>query len=158
MQDGVGLGEVFLFQHLDRLSRREHHEFDASPLGFALYVLHDRQRTVHAGADNQPSASPRDILMDGQWRMAKGIPVCLGWLLLPLAHLAPVDRDIVVVSYAIDPDRPERESLKPHSYPRKHYSGAKAGTRPFHKPGPRLFRYTKKLMSKKLTAHVKAAG
>ena len=53
----------FCLQYLDSFARRKHQQFDLAATGFALDLIHHRQRTS-AGTDHKPAAFPRYILFD----------------------------------------------------------------------------------------------
>ena len=78
-------------------------------------LSHHWQRAIGAGADHQPAASPRDVLVDRE----RGVPVRAAELprggLLPLADLPAVDDQVVIVGHAVDPDGTEGEAGESHA-------------------------------------------
>src|SRR5215471_1452571 len=79
--------------------------------GFLFHFVHDRQ-AARSGADDQPSAFPRNLFLRRKRRVAESLPEFLGGLLLPLADVPAVDDHVVLVSNAVDADRTERERLE----------------------------------------------
>src|SRR5215831_4238579 len=79
--------------------------------GFLFHFVHDRQ-AARSGADDQPSAFPRDLFLRRKRRVAETLSEFLGRLLLTLADLPAVDDHVVLVSDAVDTDRTKRERLK----------------------------------------------
>lgn len=113
MQDSVGLLRMAL-QHLDRLLRGEHDEFDLAPPRLRLDLLHHGEGALRTGADHQAPAVSGDLLFDGQRRVAIGVTELLRGLLSPFAHLGAIDHDVVLVEYAVDGDRSKGEGAKIH--------------------------------------------
>ena len=62
VQDGIGV-RPGLGQHADRLRCGQDDQVDLAAAGLVPDLLHDRQRAIRAGADHQPAASPRDVLL-----------------------------------------------------------------------------------------------
>ena len=110
MQDGVCVLRG-LAQLLDRLGCRQDEQLDVAALGFLLHFIHDRQRS-RSGADDQPSAFPRDCFLRRHRRVAESLPEFLGGLLLPLANLPAIDEDVVLVRHAVDANRAEGKPSK----------------------------------------------
>src|SRR5262245_35414175 len=79
--------------------------------GFLFHFVHDRQ-AARSGADDQPSAFPRDLFLRRKRRVAETLSEFLGRLLLTLADLPAVDDHVVLVSDAVDTDRTEGERLE----------------------------------------------
>src|SRR5262249_5022449 len=73
--------------------------------------IHDRQG-ARSGADDQPSAFPRDLFLRRKRRVAESLPEFLGRLLLTLADLPAIDEHVVLVSDAVDADRTEGERIE----------------------------------------------
>ena len=71
VQDGVGFVWVLL-QFLDSFYCRQDEEFNFAALGFLLHLIHHGQ-CAGPGADDEPTASPGDLLFDGERRVAEGI-------------------------------------------------------------------------------------
>src|SRR5208283_4144847 len=99
----------------DRLRRGEDDEVDLAAAGLVPDLWHHWQRAVGAGADHQPAASPRDVLLGRE----RGVPVRAAELprggLLPLADLPAVDDQVVIVGHAVDPDRTEGVAGESHA-------------------------------------------
>jgi hypothetical protein len=72
---------------------RAYRDLDASSRGLLRQLRHDRQMTTGAGAHDQPTGGPGDLLVGGQGRVTVSVTVALRWLLLPTAHVASVDHD-----------------------------------------------------------------
>src|SRR2546427_10534802 len=85
-------------------------------LRFFQDLGHDRQSTLCSGSDYQPVACPRNLLFDGEGRMAVGVAISLGKLLLPPFDLAPVDDQVMLIRHAVDSDRAERELVETHQH------------------------------------------
>jgi hypothetical protein len=110
VQDGVCVLRV-LAQLINRLGCRQHQQLDMAAHGFLFHFVHDRQG-ARSGADDQPSAFPRDLFLRRKRRVAESLPEFLGGLFLALADLPAVDDHVVLVSDAVDADRTEREPLE----------------------------------------------
>src|SRR5215475_1001078 len=110
VQDGVCFLRV-LTQLVNRLGCRQHEQLDMAAPGFLFHFVHDRQ-AARSGADDQPSAFPRDLFLRRKRRVAETLSEFLGRLLLTLADLATVDDHVVLVSDAVDADRTEGERLE----------------------------------------------
>src|SRR5215469_17707356 len=106
VQDGVGVG-CGLAQRAGRRRRGQDDKVDAAAASLIADLLHHWQRAVRAGADDQPAASPRDVLREGE----RGVPVAAAELarrgLLALADLAAVKDEVVVVGHAVELDGTE---------------------------------------------------
>src|SRR5271166_642303 len=112
MQDGIGVGRVLL-QYIDGLFRRHDEQLDLATLSLDLHVLHHRQGTV-AGADYQATAFPRYPFLQRQRCVSESLTELLGSFFLPLANLAAVDYDVVVVADPIDPNGAKGEFFESH--------------------------------------------
>src|SRR6266567_1721393 len=106
VQDGIGV-RASLGQRADRLCCGQDNQFDLAAAGLVPDLLHDRQRASRAGADHQPAASPRDVLLG----RVRAVPVRAAELpgggLLALADLPAVNDQVVTVGHAVNPDRSE---------------------------------------------------
>src|SRR5262245_54550569 len=100
-----------LAQLVNRLGCRQHEQLDMAAPGFLFHFVHDRQ-PARSGADDQPSAFPRDLFLRRKRCVAESLPEFLGGLLLALADLPAVDDRAVPVTNAIDAYRTEREGLE----------------------------------------------
>src|SRR5437899_1912143 len=58
------------------------------------------------------AAAPGDVFFGREWRMAVGVPILLGGLLLSLPNLALVDDRVVLIGHAVDLDGAEGETLE----------------------------------------------
>ena len=105
MQDGGGSGGRLL-EVLNRLLRRQDHEFDFPARGFFLHLFHDGQSAC-AGPDHQVLALPGYLLFNGNWRMSEGCTGLLGRPLLAFADFTAVDHHIVLMSGPVNADRAE---------------------------------------------------
>ena len=70
---------------------------------------HDRERAMGAGADDQPSSAPGQLLVSGQRSMPELIAISLRRLLLAFPHPATLDDDVVLVLPPLDLDGSEPE-------------------------------------------------
>ena len=105
MQDGVrSCGRLLEF--LNRLLRRQDHEFDFAARSFFLHLFHDRQSSC-AGPDHQALALPGYLLLDGNWRVSEGFTELFGRLLLALADFTAIDHHVVLVGGPVNADRTE---------------------------------------------------
>src|SRR5712692_4259880 len=103
VEDRVGFVRALL-QCRDSFGRRKHEQFDLEARGFSLYLIHHWQR-AGSGADHQPSAFPRYLLLDGQGCVPESVAELLGYFLLALANLPAIDQHVVFVGDAINADR-----------------------------------------------------
>src|SRR5262249_59265199 len=99
-----------LAQLVNRLGCRQHEQLDMAAPGFLFHFVHDRQ-PARSGADDQPSAFPRDLFLRRKRRVAESLPEFLGGLLLALADLPAVDDHVVLLRNAADADRTPTEHL-----------------------------------------------
>ena len=117
MQDGVGGVSGCLLQAFEGFRGRENDQFEPSLLGFALHRVHDGERACESIADDQLAALPRNLLFNGERRVAELVAEFLGGFLLPFRDLAPIDDYIVLVRLAVDLDRAERAISDTQSSP-----------------------------------------
>src|SRR2546428_6107838 len=94
----------------------KNYQLDFPELRVLLHFRHHRQPAFRSGTDNKPTALPRDIFIDRYGRVAVGVAIPLGSLLLALSNLAPVNDQVVVIDHAVDLDRAERELLDMHRH------------------------------------------
>src|SRR5271157_2610934 len=106
MQDRVRRFRVFL-KVLDGLRRGANDDLHATSLGLGQDLVHDRQPTVHAGADQQALASPGDRFFQRDGSVTELVPVFARGLLLPLSQAPLVQDHVLLISLAIDLDRTE---------------------------------------------------
>ncbi len=101
----------------DSFRSRKNRQLNASALGFARDGFHDRQAACAPGADNQPSALPRDLFFKRERSVPELRSELSGSFLLALAHLATIDHDVVIVQDAVDPKAAEGKVTESHVQP-----------------------------------------
>src|SRR5438094_4106425 len=74
----------------DRVFRRNNNQLDFPKLSVPFHFRHHRQPALCSGAYNQTAATPGNVFLDRDRRVAVGIPIALASLLLPLSNLASV--------------------------------------------------------------------
>ena len=113
MEDSIGAFRVLL-QQRDGIGGWQGHEFHAAPLGFSPQLRDKREGALCSGPDHETTAVPRDLLRERQRRVTIRGAELSGRLLVALLDNAPVEHHVVVVGFAIDLNRAEREILEAH--------------------------------------------
>src|SRR5215472_1477654 len=113
VEDGVGVLRVLL-QHFEGFERRQDEQFNLAVLGLALHFFHYRQSAIGAGADDELTAFPRYLLVNGQGRVSKVVAEFLGPLFLAFAYFPAVNEDVMRVSVAIDLEGAKGETVEAH--------------------------------------------
>ena len=61
MQDGVRLALLHFLQQLTNVQCGRRNDLDTAPFRLGQDIVHYRKRTMGAGPDNEPLASPRNF-------------------------------------------------------------------------------------------------
>ncbi len=104
MQDGVRLALLHFLQQLTDFQRGRRNDLDTAPFRLRQDFVHYRKRTMGAGPDNQPFASPGNFFLGRKRRVAELFAELLGRPFLPFPHFAAVEHNIIGVALSLDLD------------------------------------------------------
>src|SRR2546425_10252038 len=90
------------FEDGDRVFRRKNYQLDFPTMCVPFHFGDHRQPALCSGAYNQPVAAPRNVFLDRDRRVAIGVPIPFGSLLLALSNLASVNDQVEVIDPAVD--------------------------------------------------------
>ena len=102
MQDGVGLALLHFLQQLTDFQCRRRNELDTALFRLRQDFVHYRKRTMGAGPDNEPLASPGNFFPSRKRRVAELFAELLGRSFLPFANFVAVDHHIMRVVLCLD--------------------------------------------------------
>src|SRR6266480_4363084 len=102
MQDGVGLALLHFLQQLTDFQCRRRNELDTALFRLRQDFVHYRKRTMGAGPDNEPLASPGNFFPSRKRRVAELFAELLGRSFLPFPHFAAVDHHVMRVALSLD--------------------------------------------------------
>src|SRR5215207_11440267 len=114
MQDGVDVVPVKSRDEAAALCSWDGDELHAATSSLLAELRRDRQRAVGPRTDDQPAATPRNLLLGRQRSVAVSTPLRLRGFLDPLAHRTVLDDDVVIVLAVVDLDRTELDQLSFH--------------------------------------------
>ena len=101
MEYGIRM-QIAAIEDGDRVFRRKNYQLDFPTMCVPFHFGHHRQPALCSGAYNQPAAAPRNVFLDRDGRVAIGVPIPFGSLLLPLSNLASVNDQVEVIDPAVD--------------------------------------------------------
>jgi hypothetical protein len=104
MQDGVRLAFLNFLQQLTDFRRGRRNDLDAALFRLSSDFVHYRKRAMGTGPDNEPLASPGNLLLGRKRCVAELFAELLGRSFLPFPNFAAVDHDIMRVARSLDLD------------------------------------------------------
>src|ERR1035438_5387836 len=102
MENGVGVFGAPI-QEVHGFFRWEDEQFNFTPLSLTFDLIHGWQRSF-ALTHHQPTAFPRDLLLQRERRVSEGVAELLRGFLLSFANLTSVDHHVIAVLNAVDPN------------------------------------------------------
>ena len=107
MQDGVGLTLLHFLQQVTRFQCGLRDDLDTATFPLRQDFIHYWKRAMGAGSDYQPLATPGNCFPSRKRRVAELFAELFGRSLLPFAHFAAVDHDIMDIPLSLDLDLPK---------------------------------------------------